>query len=521
MAVRFPLLVSSVNSGSGSSILRSVWWCGAAGLAILALIYPALYNGFPLVFYDTGGYIARAFEPELVPGRSVAYGNLLWILELGLAYWPTIVVQSGVVLWLIHVCARVHDLPHGPLSLAATTAGLAISTGLPWFTAQLMPDIWASVLILALYLLGFRSHWLTRWEKGALAACAIFAMASHMSHVALGIGLVVVIVAFRCFRRNVTARLPVLILVLGIGIVPTANWLAAGQFKFTPGGQTFIFSRLVQEGIIARFLADHCPSPEYRLCNFRDRLPTTADDWIWHSKSPFQAIGGWEGGAPEMARIIRESLTAYPVEHLVSALGSTWEQLIKLRTGDGIDRGLWHVRYTLEQYQPDLLPAFDAARQQSSGFTFTALNLIHVPVAQVAVVVLALLSWRLTRRESDLAVLGAFILIALVGNAFICGALSNPHDRYQSRIVWLAVLCVILVGQRLLLITTQAGITRMPVSRCSNLPVHRGSSSAEKCSTSLSTDIANCPFVDKGMIGMTRQPAKSHLSILCIGPACW
>ena len=111
--------------------------------------------------------------------------------------------------------------------------------------------------------------------------------------------------------------------------VPMANWLAAGQFKFTPGGQTFIFGRLVQEGIVARFLADRCPSPIYRLCNFRDHLPTTADDWIWHSESPFLAIGGWEGGAPEMARIIRESLTAYPVAHLISALGSTWEQFYK------------------------------------------------------------------------------------------------------------------------------------------------------------------------------------------------
>ena len=141
MAIHFPLLVGSFKSGEGSSTLRSVWWCSAAGLTILALIYPALYNGFPLVFYDTGGYIARAFEPELVPGRSVAYGYLLWVLDLGLAYWPAILVQSGVVVWLIHVCARVHDLSHGPLPLAATTAGLAIGTGLPWFTAQLMPDI--------------------------------------------------------------------------------------------------------------------------------------------------------------------------------------------------------------------------------------------------------------------------------------------------------------------------------------------------------------------------------------------
>ena len=419
-------------------------------------MYPALYNGFPLVFYDSGGYIARAFEPELVPGRSVAYGYLLWVFELGLAYWPAIFVQSSVVVWLNYVCARVHDLPHGPFSLTATTAGLAIGTGLPWFTAQLMPDVWASVLILALYLLGFRSHRLTRWEEGALTACAIFAMASHMSHVALAAGLVVVIVAFRCFRCIATVRLPILILVLGISSVPLANWLAAGQFKFTPGGQTFIFGRLVQEGIVARFLADRCPSPEYRLCKFRDRMPTTADDWIWHSESPFRAIGGWEGGAPEMARMIRESLMAYPVEHLVSAFGSTWEQLIKLGTGDGIDRELWHVRYVLERYQPDLLPAFDAARQQSKGFTFTALNFVHVPLAQAAMVVLTLLGWRLTRHEGDLAGLTAFILIALVGNAFICGTMSNPHERYQSRVVWLAVLCVILAGQRIMLRNTRS-----------------------------------------------------------------
>lgn len=33
-----------------------------------------------------------------------------------------------------------------------------------------------------------------------------------------------------------------------------------------------------------------------------------------------------------------------------------------------------------------------------------------------------------------------YLLTALAGNAFICGALSNPHDRYQSRMVWIAVL---------------------------------------------------------------------------------
>jgi hypothetical protein len=432
-----------------------LWWCAAAGLSILVLVFPALFNGFPLVFYDTGGYIARAFEAELAPGRSVTYGYFLWVLEMDFAYWPVILLQSSIVLWLIHVCARVHDLPRGPLTLAATVICLALGTGLPWFTSQLMPDIWTSVLVLALYLVGFQSGQLSRWEKTVLIACCVLSLASHMSHIALGIGLVLIMLTSRLVmrprsRHTVKAGLPVLILVLGTCAIPSANWLAAGQFRFTPGGQTFLFGRLIQDGIVSRFLAEHCPSPEYRLCAFRDRMPATADDWIWGYDGPFIAIGGWEGGAPEMSRIMRESLSAYPGQHIASALGSTWEQMIRLDTGDGIDLNLWHTRYILERYEPVLLPVYDAARQQTIGFTFTELNHFHIPLAYLSLVAMVILGWHFARREADLALMIAFVLIALVGNAFICGAMSNPHGRYQSRVVWLAMLCVILVGQRML-----------------------------------------------------------------------
>jgi hypothetical protein len=40
-------------------------------------------------------------------------------------------------------------------------------------------------------------------------------------------------------------------------------------------------------------------------------------------------------------------------------------------------------------------------------------------------------------------------------------------------------------------------MTRMSISRCSTLPAHRGSSIAEKCSTSFSTDIATLPSLTK------------------------
>ncbi len=43
-------------------------------------------------------------------------------------------------------------------------------------------------------------------------------------------------------------------------------------------------------------------------------------------------------------------------------------------------------------------------------------------------------------------VLPAFVLLALIGNAMVCGALSGPHGRYQSRIMWLPVFAIVLVA---------------------------------------------------------------------------
>ena len=37
------------------------------------------------------------------------------------------------------------------------------------------------------------------------------------------------------------------------------------------------------------------------------------------------------------------------------------------------------------------------------------------------------------------------VALAILANAVVCGALSNPNDRYGARMVWLATLVVLLV----------------------------------------------------------------------------
>ena len=46
-------------------------WALAVILSIALLISPALWNGFPLLQYDTGGYLARWSEGTSVETRSV------------------------------------------------------------------------------------------------------------------------------------------------------------------------------------------------------------------------------------------------------------------------------------------------------------------------------------------------------------------------------------------------------------------------------------------------------------------
>jgi hypothetical protein len=62
---------------------------------------------------------------------------------------------------------------------------LTVTTSLPWFVAQLMPDVFTGVLVLALALLIFVPERLSPRERLWLVLFAAFIIATHQSHVPL------------------------------------------------------------------------------------------------------------------------------------------------------------------------------------------------------------------------------------------------------------------------------------------------------------------------------------------------
>ena len=144
-----------------------------------------------------------------------------------------------------------------------------------------------------------------------------------------------------------------------------------------------------------------------------------------------------------MAKIAIGSVIEYPALQIETAAAATAKQLIDVHTGEGVLNVIWHTYRIVERYTPQLVPAMRAARQQNGELSFTTINALQYPLALLAMALLPLLilAYRVMPATSELA---AFVALALLGNAFICGALANPHDRYGARMVWLAGLTVIL-----------------------------------------------------------------------------
>jgi hypothetical protein len=427
----------------------------AAICMVLVLLAPAILNGFPFVYADTGGYLERPFTGTLELGRSAFYGAFL-APGIPFDFWPNVVVQAALTAFVLLLTLRTHGLGDRPALAVFIAIALAALTGLPWYVGQLMPDILMSLSVLALHLLAFRHQSLHPVERAVLIVFIVAAIASHMATLGLACLIVLAFVVLRplgpCLGLpRPRLRLPALALASGLLVAPLSNLLIAGTFAFTPGGPSFAFGRLLQDGIVARYLDDRCPDPTLRLCTVRHALPPTADEWLWNYDGGVHRLGGWREFEPEARRVIRETLIAYPGMHLVTALTATAEQFVTLKAGDGIrSRDNHHALGVLERLAPNVVPRFAASGQQHDAFDFTALNAIQVPLALACTILLALvipLPRRLVPRSTK--ALAFTVLLALIANAAICGALANPNDRYQNRLAWLAPFATLVAALRL------------------------------------------------------------------------
>jgi hypothetical protein len=427
-------------------------WALAIVLSMTILIAPAIWNHFPLLQYDTGGYLARWYEGTLVPSRAVVYGLIL-NLGVPLSFWPVVLGQSALTVWIAALMLRVHGLGESPWLLLGTLGAMSALTTLPWLTAILLTDIFCGLGVFALYLLLMRNDALSGPERIGLIVLTAVAAATHSATIAVLAALLLAATLVWLFDRErvqaANLRRGVIALLLGAMMVFAADYAVAKRLAWTPGGFALSFGRMLQDGIVKKYLDEHCPNPALRLCAYKNELPTDADVWFWGSKL-FDSLGRFAGLGKEMEKIAVDSLLEYPVLQAETAAVATAKQLVAVHTGEGVVHWTWHTYFIIQDFAPQLLPTMWAARQQRGDISFRAINAVQYPLALLSIVMLPMLLMlaRQNKIPPDIAELVAWVSLTLLANAFVCGALSNPHDRYGARVIWLATFAIVLAALR-------------------------------------------------------------------------
>jgi hypothetical protein len=433
----------------------------------LMLAWPAFYNGYPLATFDTGGYLATAWlgshQPE---NRSVFYGLSIAPLLALHSEWPIVLAQAGIAAAMISLVLRVvtGQLRAGQYLLVILL--LALLTGFSWHIGNIMADMFAGLLPLGFFLLAFARDRLALWERVFVFAVMCLSALVHFSHLPLAAALAVVVACILLWERR--PRRDVLVgttCCFAVAVVAICAQLALHWFvsdkplTAAGGGPVFLLARLVEDGPAKEYLIEHCPVTKFALCGYVDDMPMPTVHFLWSADGPVRRLGGFNVLSDEAETIVRGTLREQPARIAWLSLLHSVQQLKSFGMEPYIDAYKSGVRdwdktaALMQQHLPATeFAEFLRSRQTTGQIGLHRLFQLQVAIVIVSVVLLVAMYFATKAFSSDRRLRELLWLFAatLIVNAVVCGALSEPQDRYQSRIIWLLPLVLTLAAIELM-----------------------------------------------------------------------
>ena len=310
--------------------------------ATSVLLVPALYNGFPLVFPDTGAYFSVAWGSHWTLDRSGFYGfyfRSLSNLQPTLQLWVGIALQSAATAVLILFVAQ-KLVQHFSRTLGlALVSVLAVFTSVAWHTSQLMPDAFSATTVLLVWLASTRQ--LSAPGAPLLWFAAYLAGLTHSTHVVLvaATGGAAVFVQWWMHKnewKTYAKRAAICAAVVAalVGTQLLANGAFLKRWSATPLGSMFLFARLHEDGLVQPWLARNCPrGATPNVCRLAPEFPRDSQKLLWGEESPFRYAIRESSDVEAREQFVRElqiasigSIRAQPVAFAASAVGAGAEQ---------------------------------------------------------------------------------------------------------------------------------------------------------------------------------------------------
>ncbi len=224
-----------------------------------------------------------------------------------------------------------------------------------------------------------------------------------------------------------------------------ANGLLFDRWTVSPTGSWFLFARLNEDGLVPLWLEEHCgrDAPE-RLCALKDQLPSDSQELLWSKNSPLYPHIHGQIASPDFWRWMdmfaaadRGSIRERPVAFLTHAAAATGRQLIAFRALDD-ECPSECTSPALIGFNPGAAGDVRSSRQLRDTIPKSMVRTVTGTATAAGLILLipfAILAGR--RRDKDALILLLTVLVSILANAALAGALSDVHDRYQSRVVWI------------------------------------------------------------------------------------
>ena len=436
-------------------------------LAACVFAWPVYWNGFPLVFSDTGVYIAAALEHFAPWDRPIFYSVFLGVVGKSVSLYGAVLFQSLMAVYVIVIFHRTFSERDNALGPLWPLLILAIATPLPWLTSWLIPDFPAGLAVLILFMLLFLRDKLDRVNSLVLALVLYFTLVTHtgtflVSVLALPLALMVAWAARRRFSRRGLVEVLVVVVASYVSLAGV-NAVAYKRWTINVGSEAFLLNRLIQAGLVQPYLARVCElQSDLVLCPYQEEIKNFVgtDEFLWGKDPLAFRVGAASTNTGEARALVLQTVADSPWDVAAVMARDSARQFAMAGAPCGSESGGSdcfisygegeYVQTRLEAHYPQAFEKFLASRQQRSDLDYSSFLPVHEAVFWLFLV--ATLGVLLVgRRTGDrlAMVLAIYAVCVLALNAVVHGSLSGPAPRYQAKLSWLVVLVAISCVQRI------------------------------------------------------------------------
>jgi hypothetical protein len=415
---------------------------------------------------------AIALKGETI--RTPYYSLFLFPFHLRISLWPIVFAQGLFCTIFIYLVVKVCEFRRPLRLLIVLVAALTLFTSLPWFSGQIMPDVFTGLVIVAVFLLAFCWNRLSSAERWFVVIGLTAMLCFHPSFPPLTLLLAAfvlpVVLRRRLPWRQFLRTTAVLLGSVAISIIAMIVYslMLIHQVTLLPDGPAFPLARVIADGPGAYYLSESCRAgARYALCPYVDELPTgkdASDQFLWPAEGPWQKVRrtvGLEDSRREASDIILHAILRYPWWQFKESMLDFAQQLtmfggIEPQLCPGIDDvarlksclDKWLISKVIIQYFPSEAPQFFNSLQNRNQLPLMLIYRVDVAVVIISLILCAVVAYRWWRPggrpEPPFSDLLAVIVVGILSNAVLTGILSEPLDRYGARVIWLLPFFVIL-----------------------------------------------------------------------------